>query len=78
MPTAKSLENFLVTVANCTGGGFLISSSATQTLSIFIKLYENTFLGMPKVRAWSVNFYIANALGQNLANSESCPTLRLL
>ena len=25
-----------------------------------------------------VNFYIVNALGQNLANSESCPILRLL
>jgi hypothetical protein len=24
-----------------------------------------------------VNFYIVNALGQNLANSESCPILRL-
>jgi hypothetical protein len=23
------------------------------------------------------NFYIVNALGQNLANSESCPILRL-
>ena len=25
-----------------------------------------------------VNFYIVNALGQNLANSESCTILRLL
>ena len=25
-----------------------------------------------------VTFYIVNALGQNLANSESCPILRLL
>jgi hypothetical protein len=25
-----------------------------------------------------VNLYIVNALGQNLANSESCPILRLL
>jgi hypothetical protein len=25
-----------------------------------------------------VNFYNINALGQNLANSESCPILRLL
>ena len=25
-----------------------------------------------------VNFYIANALGQNLVNSESCPILRFL
>ena len=25
-----------------------------------------------------VNFYIVSALGQNLANSESCPILRLL
>ena len=25
-----------------------------------------------------VNFYIGNALGQNLADSESCPILRLL
>ena len=32
---------------------------------------KNTFLGM-------VNFYIVNALGQNSANSESCPILRLL
>ena len=25
-----------------------------------------------------VNFYIVNVLGQNFANSESCPILRLL
>ena len=30
---------------------------------------------MPKGKSM-VNFYIANALGQNLANSESCPILR--
>ena len=38
-------------------------NNATQTHSIFVKSM--------------VNFYIVNALGQNLANSESCPILRL-
>ena len=58
-------------------GRLLNSNNATQTHSNFVKLSENTFLGMPKVRPM-VNLDIANALGQNLANSESCPILRLL
>ena len=34
--------------------------------------------GKSKVALIMVNFYIVNALGQNLANSESCPILKLL
>ena len=65
--------------ANDHWGGILNSNNATQTQSIFVKLFkENTFLGMPKVRKSMANFYIVNALGQNLANSKSCPILRLL
>ena len=58
-------------------GDTLNPDNATQTRSIFLKLEENTFLGMPKGNSM-VNFYIANALGQNLGSSESCPILRLL
>ena len=29
-------------------------TNATKTHSVFVKLQENTFLGMPKVRAWSI------------------------
>ena len=36
----------------------------TQTHSIFVKLQENTLLGMSKIRAWSI-FYIRIALCQN-------------
>ena len=35
-------------------GGAFNPNNATQTHSIFVKLSENTFLGMPKVRAWSI------------------------
>ena len=35
------------------GGPFNLYN-ITQTHSIFVKLLENTFLGMPKVRAWSI------------------------
>ena len=35
-------------------GRIFIPNNATQTHSIFVKLYENTFLGMPKVRAWTI------------------------
>ena len=48
-------------------------NNATETHSIFV----NTFLVLPGKGNRMVNFYIANALGQNLANSESCPILRL-
>ena len=37
--------------------------------------FDSDNLGEGKIMA---NFYIVNALGQNLANSESCPILRLL
>ena len=33
------------------GGEVFNPNNATQTHSIFVKLQENTFLGMPKVRA---------------------------
>ena len=29
-------------------------NNVTQTASNFIKLKENTFLGMPKIRVWSI------------------------
>ena len=40
--------------ANDHWGRVLNSYNATQPLSIFVKLQENTVLGMPKVRAWSI------------------------
>ena len=40
--------------ANANWGRILNSNNATQTHSIFVKLLENTFLGMPKVRAWPI------------------------
>ena len=49
----------------------------TQTRSIFIKLYENTYCRHAKGKS-IVNFYVVNALGQNLASSESYAILRLL
>ena len=51
-------------------------SQNLQTLNYFFDLLY--FLGMPKERAYLINFYIVNALGQNLTNSESWPILRLL
>ena len=40
--------------ANDNWGRILNSINATQAHSIFVKLKENTLLGMPKVRAWSI------------------------
>ena len=40
--------------ANGHWGGLFNPNNATQTHSIFVKFVENTFLGMPKVRAWSI------------------------
>ena len=40
--------------ANANWERILNSNIATQTHSIFVKLYENNFLGMPKVNAWSI------------------------
>ena len=37
-----------------TRGGPFNPYNDTQTHSIFVKLQENTLLGMPKVRAWSI------------------------
>ena len=37
-----------------TRGGPFNPYNVTQTQSIFVKLYENTFLGMPKVTSWSI------------------------
>ena len=69
-------------LANDNWGRELSPNNATQTHSIFVKLYENTYLVVILFRHAKgmsmVNFYIINALGQNLANSESCPILRLL
>ena len=52
----------------------------TQTYSIFVKLPESLrkyLFRLAKSKRMTI-FYIINALGQNLANSESCPILRLL
>ena len=35
-------------------GGPFNPYNVTKTHTIFVKLQENTFLGMPKVRAWSI------------------------
>ena len=35
-------------------GAALNLNNVTQTHSIFAKLLENTFLGMPKFRTWSI------------------------
>ena len=32
----------------------LLTLNTAQTHSIFVNLEENTFLGMPKVRSWSI------------------------
>ena len=48
-------------------------NNATQTHSIFVK-----YIFRHAKDKSMVNFYIVNALDQNLANSESCPILRLL
>ena len=37
-----------------TWGGHFNPYNDTKTHSTFVKLYENTFLGMPKVMAWSI------------------------
>ena len=47
-----------------------------QKLTQF-NLQENIFLGTPKVRAWSI-FTLSIQKWSKLANSESCPILRLL
>ena len=51
-------------------------NNATQAHSIFVKLKQ--YLFRHAKGKGMVNLDIANALGQNLANSESCPILRLL
>ena len=50
-------------------------NNATQAHSIFVKLKQ--YLFRHAKGKGMVNSYIVNAIGQNLANSESCPTLRL-
>ena len=40
--------------ANANWGRILNSNNATKTQSIFVKLQENTFLNMPKLRAWPI------------------------
>ena len=52
-------------------------NNGTETHSIFVKKLRKYFFRHAKGKS-TVNFYIVNALGQNLANSESCPILRLL
>ena len=45
-------EHWILTVY--TQGAALNLNNVTQTHSIFAKNLENTFLGMPKFRAWSI------------------------
>ena len=52
-------------------------NNVTQTHSIFVKILRKYLFRHAKGKSMA-NFYIINALGQNLANSESCPILRLL
>ena len=52
--------------ANVHQGRAFNPDNATQTPSICVKLYENTLLGMPKIKAWSIFTF---ATGQNLKNS---------
>ena len=40
--------------ANANWGRISNANNATQTHSIFVKLLENTFLGIPKVRERSI------------------------
>ena len=56
-------------------GGPINLNNITQTQSVIVKLKKKYFLRMSK---GMVNFYIYNAIGQNLANSEPCLILRLL
>ena len=51
-------------------------NNGTETLSIFLKLRKYLFRHAKGMS--TVNFYIVNVLGQNIANSESCPILSLL
>ena len=64
-------------LANDHWGRILNSNNATQTQSIFVKLLRKYIFSHAKGKSL-VNFYIVNALGQNLANAESCSILRLL
>ena len=63
--------------ANFNWGSILNSNNATQTHSIFVKTLRKYLFRHAKGKSM-VNFYIVNALGQNLANSESFPIPRLL
>ena len=56
-------------------GGPINLNNITQTQSFIVKLKKKYFLRMSK---GMVNFYIYNAIGQNLANSEPCLIQRLL
>ena len=69
--------NGTLNFANFNWKRILNSNNATQTHAIFVKLLRKYLLRHAKGKNM-VNLDIANALGQNLANSESCPILRLL
>ena len=58
-----------------TWGGPFNPYNVTHSLNICKTLRKYIF-GHAKGKSL-VNFYIVKALGQNLANSESCPILRL-
>ena len=51
--------------------------NVTQTHSIFVKTLKKYLCRHPKGKNM-INFYVINALVQNLAKSEFCPILRLL
>ena len=46
--------NSVLTSFNVHWGRNLDSNNTTQTHSIFAKIQKNTFLGLPKVKAWSI------------------------
>ena len=60
--------------ANFNWGSILNSNNARQTHSIFVETVRKYLFRHARCKSM-VSSYIANALGQNLANSESCPIL---
>ena len=59
-------------------GPLLYSNNAKYTNLLKLCIILRKYLFRHAKGKSMVNFYIVNALGPNLANSESCPILRLL
>ena len=67
----KWTEHWILTVS--TQGAGLNLNNVTQTHSIFTKLSENTFLGMPKVDIFTlVMSQVKTQQSQNLALCQDC------